>query len=239
MRAEMPAGPEAKARRAAGRARHIVSAALALSLAAALSYGGYGAWAYWLRDRNVFDEFLYGRQANLLPDSLYKGLLSRKWAPEGFCGATDKLAVKMENDAREWDAYYCGDEWEQGWIVISLAEGYVDYTLFATAKGSDGREYYCSPRWRYDAATNTLSCTKVDYIEESEFGYTHMVSEEEFFRLTGWTRGDVEEWAEWTMWGFFVPGYFERNADTTRFSEGDLGDLRVEAPWLEGGGDEG
>ena len=51
MRAEMPAGPEAKARRAAGRARRIVSAALALSLAAALSYGGYGAWACWLRDR--------------------------------------------------------------------------------------------------------------------------------------------------------------------------------------------
>ncbi|OUO85519.1 hypothetical protein B5F40_15740, partial [Gordonibacter sp. An230] len=190
-------------------------AALALSLAAALLYGGYGAWACWLRDRNVFDELIYDSRGL---DGLYKGVdvLEIKAWPSGFCGAEDKLAVKMEDDAREWDAYYCGGEWEHGWVVVSLAEGYVDYTLFATAEGSDGREYYCSPRWRYDAATGTLSCGKVDYIEESELGYTHMVPEEEFLRLTGWTREDVEEWAEWTMWGFFLPGYFERNGWKSR-----------------------
>ena len=232
MRAETPADPARKARR-------IASAALALSLAAALSYGGYGAWAYWLRDRDVFDEFLYGRQANLLPDSLYKGLLSRKWAPEGFCGATDKLAVKMENDAREWWLSYRGDEWGGGGITISLKEGTVLFSLLRDVDGPDGAVYKVCPEWVYDAATRTLSFTEVTYRAVEGDDVRFDVPEGEFLEATGWTRGDVEEWAEWTVWGFFVPGYLEANAGATRFSEGDLGELRVEAPWLEGGGDEG
>ncbi|OUO86550.1 hypothetical protein B5F40_14870 [Gordonibacter sp. An230] len=221
------------------KARRAASAALALSLAAALLYGGYGAWACWLRDRNVFDEFLYGRQADFLPDSLYKGLLSRKWAPEGFCGAEDKLAVKMEDDAREWWLYYCGGEWEGGSIRISLKERTVHFTLSRAVEGLDGATYEVAPYWGYDAGEGALSLEETWYLAQDGSPFGTQISEGEFLEATGWTREDVEEWAEWTMWGFFLPGYFERNGWKSRFSEGDLGELRVEAPWLGGGGDEG
>lgn len=130
-----------------------------------------------------------------------------------------------------WMDSYHGDEWATGIIIVSAKDKTTLVSLYAAVDGEDGRNYLVPPLLGLPCP-GTHPRPRKHRILHRRRGYTlESTSKSEFLEATGWTEADVRAWAEWTMWGFFVPGYLECNAGVTRFSGGDVGRMRVETPW--------
>ena len=148
---------------------------------------------------------------------------------------------------------YAGDLGKP-WDGMDTRDGYASVAVWddgrveaecGTGDGMTADGLACSAEfsWHYDPATRTLSWEqhfmtwepgKLDRSKSSEYNdqFYHSLTREEWLAATGVDGGRLDAWVDDAL-GFGIRGWLAQNAGRTRFSLGDLGDLRL------GGGQQG
>lgn len=217
---------------------------LALCLAAYLALGAWATARRELEVRNAFDEMLLegprterGWPFPWLPGGKDLPASFRMKGRSGVDPDPGYSAYSYAGDVgRPWEGMeYAGDgRAAAGGAGLTVGDGGTLSGWCGTGDGTTGggTGFYAHIRWRYDAATGTLSTDGL-YVLAPPGGDSVEVPRAEWLAATGVDGEALDAWADGAL-SLALAGWVEENAGSGgRFSRDDLGEVTVAV-----GGDE-